>query len=614
MQIQTSLQPCAGRNGIFSETLILSRKLTMRNYLTLLIALVCSAGTIHIIADAAPPNVILIMTDDQGYGDLACHGNPVIQTPCIDQLHAESLRLTNFHVSPYCTPTRAALMTGRYPARTGAYRTSSGRTMLHRDEKTIANIFSDAGYATGMIGKWHLGDNAPHRPQDRGFQEVLWHRCGGVGQASDYYGNDYFDDTYERNGVFEKFSGYCTDIWFNEAKRFVERHQKEPFFLYLATNAPHGPYRVAPEWSEPYRDSVLWGNGANFYGMIANIDHNLGLLRKHLEKLSLAENTILVFMTDNGTSNGIPKGELPAGSFEGFNAHMRGKKSTVYEGGHRVPCFIHWPAGGLQEGKDFNRLTAHLDLLPTLLDLCKIQLPQDHSPDGSSFAGSIYDERAPAHRQHYIAQLHGGAGFSHPEEPWDTSCVCKGPWRLINGTELYDLRTDRSQQKDIAEDHPEVLAELRNLYETFWKSVSPRMKPVAIDVGNPAENPTTLCSQDWYLPVGNPPWNFSTINRRVPVTGPWHIMVHQTGTYRITLRQLPKEADKPLIAEHASLTLFGSTHEADIPTGASHIDFFIDLPAGKTKLETKLWSGANPAGGAYFTEVEFLHPSNENRE
>ena len=266
------------------------------------------------------------MTDDQGYGDLACHGNPVIQTPCIDQLHAESLRLTNFHVSPYCTPTRAALMTGRYPARTAAYRTSSGRTMIHSDEKTIANIFSDAGYATGMIGKWHLGDNAPHRPQDRGFQEVLWHRCGGVGQASDYYGNDYFDDTYERNGVFEKFSGYCTDIWFNEAKRFVERHQKEPFFLYLATNAPHGPYRVAPEWSEPYRDSVLWGNGANFYGMIANIDHNLGLLRKHLEKLNLAENTILVFMTDNGTSNGIPKGELPAGSFEGFNAHMRGKK------------------------------------------------------------------------------------------------------------------------------------------------------------------------------------------------------------------------------------------------------------------------------------------------
>ena len=232
-------------NVTFSEHYLLGNH-TMKNLMYFLIALVCHTTSIQIVADAAHPNVILIMTDDQGYGDIACHGNPIIKTPCIDRLYAESLRLTNFHVSPYCTPTRAALMTGRYPARTGAYRTSSGRTMLHRDEQTIANIFSDAGYATGMIGKWHLGDNAPHRPQDRGFQEVLWHRCGGVGQASDYYRNDYFDDTYERNGVFEKFTGYCTDIWFNEAKHFVERHQKEPFFLYLATNAPHSPYRVDP--------------------------------------------------------------------------------------------------------------------------------------------------------------------------------------------------------------------------------------------------------------------------------------------------------------------------------------------------------------------------------
>jgi len=572
----------------------------------LLLALVCAIGPIQAVAQIAQPNVIVIMTDDQGYGDIACHGNPIIKTPCIDRLHKKSLRLTNFHVSPYCTPTRAALMTGRYPARTGAYRTSSGRTMLHRDEQTMANIFSDAGYATGMIGKWHLGDNAPHRPQDRGFQEVLWHRCGGVGQASDYYGNDYFDDTYERNGVFEKFTGYCTDIWFEEAKKFVERHQKEPFFLYLATNAPHGPYRVNPEWSEPYRDSVLWGSGANFYGMIANIDHNLGLFRKHLEELGLAENTILVFMTDNGTSNGVPKGELPAGSFRGFNAHMRGKKSTVYEGGHRVPCFLHWPAGGMKEGKDFHGLTAHLDLLPTLLDLCEIQLPQDHCPDGTSFAANIRDEKLPAHRHHYIAQLHGGAGFSHPEEPWDTSCVCKGPWRLINGIELYDLRTDHSQQNNIAEDHPEVITELRSLYEAFWKSVSPRMEPVAIDIGNPLDNPTTLCSQDWYLPFGNPPWNFNAINRRVPITGPWHIMVQQNGKYRITLRQLPKEANKPLIAERASLTVAGKTHEANIYDGSSHVHFTVDLPAGKTELITRFLNPNESDGGAYFTDVELL--------
>ena len=231
----------------------------------------------------ARPNVILVMTDDQGYGDLSCHGNPILKTPNLDRLYAESLRFTDFHVSPFCTPTRAALMTGRYPGRTGAYRTSSGRTLMHTDERTIADVFASNGYVTGMVGKWHLGDNAPHRPQDRGFQDVVWHRCGGVGQASDYWGNDYFDDTYERNGKFEKFEGYCTDVWFSESIRFIEENKNKPFFLYLATNAPHGPYRVGPEWSEPYAGKANWGAGPQFYGMIANFDHNLGLLRERLE-------------------------------------------------------------------------------------------------------------------------------------------------------------------------------------------------------------------------------------------------------------------------------------------------------------------------------------------
>lgn len=153
------------------------------------------------------PNVIVVITDDQGYGDLACHGNPVLKTPNLDQLYAESVRFTDFHVSPFCTPTRAALMTGNHPGYTGAYRTSSGRTMMHPDEKTVGHLFAGAGYTTGMVGKWHLGDNAPHRPQDRGFRDVLWHRCGGIGQASDYWGNDYFDDTYERATV-DKQAGH----------------------------------------------------------------------------------------------------------------------------------------------------------------------------------------------------------------------------------------------------------------------------------------------------------------------------------------------------------------------------------------------------------------------
>ena len=304
---------------------------------------------------ASKPNVILIMTDDQGYGDLGCHGNPILKTPNLDQLHSESVRFTDFHVSPFCTPTRAALMTGNHPGVTGAYRTSAGRTMLHPSEKTIANHFVENGYKTGMTGKWHLGDNAPHRPQDRGFQDAVWHRCGGVGQASDHWGNDYFDDTYERvrpgsrEGTFEKFDGYCTDVWFREGMRFITENKNNPFFLYIATNAPHGPYRVDPKWAMPYKRKDV--NNANFFGMIANIDHNLGLLRDHLKDLNLDENTILIFMTDNGTSAGCKFPGLDTQPILGFNAGMRGKKSSIYEGGHRVPFFLHWPAGGLSKGR-----------------------------------------------------------------------------------------------------------------------------------------------------------------------------------------------------------------------------------------------------------------------
>jgi arylsulfatase A-like enzyme len=198
-------------------------------------------------AGAARPNVIFLLTDDQGYGDLGYHGNPILKTPNLDRMHQASVRFTDFHGSPSCTPTRGALLTGRDPGRKGAYRTSAGRTMLHPEQKTLANLFADAGYVTGIFGKWHLGDNAPHRPQDRGFHDVVWHRCGGVGQVSDYWGNDYFDDTYERNGKLEKFEGYLTHVWLAETTRFIEENQDKPFFLYLPLNAPHSPYIVDPK-------------------------------------------------------------------------------------------------------------------------------------------------------------------------------------------------------------------------------------------------------------------------------------------------------------------------------------------------------------------------------
>lgn len=552
------------------------------------------------------PNVIIVMTDDQGYGDLECHGNTIIKTPNLNQLATESIRLTNFHVSPFCTPTRAALMTGRDPARTGAYRTSSGRTMLHTDERTIANVFADAGYVTGMVGKWHLGDNAPHRPQDRGFQDVVWHRCGGVGQASDYWGNDYFDDTYERNGKFEKFEGYCTDVWFREAGRFIEDNQEKPFLLYLATNAPHGPYRVDPKWSKPYKKSANWRNGANFYGMIANIDHNVGKLRRHLEKLGLAENTIFIFMTDNGTSAGGKFKGLTSEPSQGYNAGMRGKKSSIYEGGHRVPFFIHWPAGNLNGGRDVKALAAHYDVLPTVAELCGVRVLESHQPDGISFAPVLKSVEATPKRDSLIVQFYGGAGFSKPAAAWEHTCVIKDRWRLIDGKELYDIETDLAQRQDLASANPKVVEELRALYPPHWESVSPRMTPVSIDIGNPGENPTELCSQDWYMPKGNPPWNFGAIKKLPRVTGPWHVNVRQSGRYRITLRQYPRVAAKPVVAVKAKIEIADKSETQVVEKGSQGVDFELELPSGQTQLVTHLYNEAGKSGGAYFTEVEFL--------
>ena len=563
---------------------------------------------IPIAVAAEKPNVVLVMTDDQGYGDLACHGNPILKTPHLDRLYAESIRFTDFHVSPFCTPSRASLMTGNHAGYTGAFRTSSGRTMMHVDEKTIADLFAGAGYATGMVGKWHLGDNAPHRPQDRGFDDVVWHRCGGVGQASDYWGNDYFDDTYERNGTFEKFDGYCTDVWFREGMRFIEKNRSRPFLLYLATNAPHGPYRVPPEWAKPYLGNRDVPN-PNFYGMIANIDHNMGLLREHLSKLGLADNTILIFMTDNGTAAGAKFKGLDSEPTLGFNAGMRGKKSSVYDGGHRVPFFIHWPSGRLTGGRDVDTLAAHIDVLPTLADLCGIPVSKEYRPDGVSLKPLLNNGAHEWKREHLVEQFLGGAfAKAFPPKAREYSVVMTERWRLVNSDQesLFDIQADPAQRIDLSAKHPEIVTLLRETYDEFWNKIKPRLKPVPIDVGNPAENPTVLCSQDWYMPAGNPPWNFNSIKRLPRVTGPWMLNVKDARRYRITLRQFPKEAEKVVVAKRAKIEIAGRTVEQSVDQGSKGVVFELDLPEGETKLVTYLYDEEGNYGGAYFTEVEAI--------
>ncbi|CAA6691742.1 MULTISPECIES: sulfatase-like hydrolase/transferase [unclassified Lentimonas] len=576
-------------------------------------ALVASAAVTH----AARPNVILVMTDDQGYGDLGCHGNPILKTPEIDKLHDEGIRFTDFHVSPFCTPSRASLMTGHHAGRSGAFRTTGGRSAMHPDEQTVANLFADHGYATGMMGKWHLGDNAPHRPQDRGFQDVVWHRCGGIGQGSDYWGNDYFDDVYERVtpgsriGEFEQFEGYCTDVFFREGMRFIEANQETPFFLYLSLNAPHGPYRVPAEWAQPYKIPEVYN--PNFYGMIANIDYNMGILRRKLDELGLAENTILIFMTDNGTSAGAKFNGLESEAVKGYNAGMRGKKSSIYEGGHRVPFFIYWPKGELQGGSDIDTLTAHIDVLPTLAELCGISVPADYAPDGLSVVPLLNESNEPWSRDHLILQFHGGAYGRNPlDKPFADTVVMTEQWRLTNSKklELHDIVADPSQREDVSADYPEVVERLRALYDPFWESVSPRLvEPARIDIGNLDQNPTELCSQDWYMKSGYPPYSFGQIGKLPRVVAPWRVEVKRPGRYRFTLRQWPDAANKPVIAVSAKVEIAGQTQSGPVVSGCKAIVIEMDLPAGPAELLTYLYDEQGKAGGAYFTDVEWLGAS-----
>ncbi len=293
----------------------------------------------------------------------------------------------------------------------------------------------------------------------------------------------------------------------------------------------------------------------------------------------------------------------------GYNAGMRGKKSSVYDGGHRVPFFMYWPKGGLSGGRDIETLAAHIDVLPTLADLCDIPVSDDYKPDGVSLKPLLIGSDQPWGRDHHVVQYHGGAGAKTlPSKPYEYTVVMTQRWRLVNsdGQGLYEIQADPAQRKNVAEQHPEVVARLRAHYELFWEKVSPRLTAVRIDVGNPAENPTVLCSQDWYMPTGNPPWNFGTIKRLPKVTGPWMLEVKKAGRYRITLRQYPKEANKTVVAVRAKVKIAGQAREQPVKPGSKGVVFEIDLPAGSTELVTYLYDKTGKAGGAYFADVEVL--------
>ena len=556
---------------------------------------------------ARGPNVILVITDDQGYGDVGAHGNKMIQTPSLGELYRQSVRLTNFHVDPTCSPTRSALMSGRYSTRTGVWHTIMGRSLMSTNEVTIAEVLKAKGYRTGMFGKWHLGDNYPCRPQDQGFDETFYNGGGGVTQTPDFFGNDYFDDTYFRNGTPEKAEGYCTDVWFREALKFIEKNKDQPFFVYVPTNAPHGPFLVDEKYSKPYRDQGVPATMAAFYGMITNIDENMGLLMRKLKEWDLEENTALVFMTDNGTAAGVARGRrgkkpAPTG-WRGFNAGMRGQKGSEYDGGHRVPFFVRWPKGGIGGGCDVSQLAAHIDVLPTIAELCGAENPEGVALDGKSLVPLLKGDATewPARTLLVHSQR-----IEYPEK-WRKCAVMTDRWRLVNGKELYDMQTDPGQATNVADQQQGVVERLRGEYENWWQSLSPVFDDfVAIGIGADDENPANLTCHDWHTEGGLVPWNQGHIRSGAMANGWWVVNVVRDGQYEITLRRWPKEMKQSIEATEARLKIGNVDQKQAVGEGATSATFKVALKKGETRMQTWLTTPDGKTRGAYFVEVRYV--------
>jgi arylsulfatase A-like enzyme len=560
---------------------------------------------------AAQPNVIVVLADDQGYGDLSCHGNPVLKTPAQDRLHAESVRFTDFHVAPMCTPTRSQLMTGRNCLFARAMNVSSGRTLLRRDLPTMAEVFRAGGYRTGIFGKWHLGDNYPYRPNDRGFEEAVWFPSSHIGSAPDAWNNDYFNDRYRHNDKLEQYSGYCTDVFFGQAKSWIHQRvtEGERFFAYIPLNAPHGPLFVEPRYTEPYKH--LPPNVAKFFGMIANIDENLGALERTLTDLKVRDTTILVYMSDNGGTAGV--------NF--YNAGMRGAKISLYDGGHRAPCFIRWPAAGMQGGRDVSDLTHVQDLLPTFIELCGLKKPAGAEFDGTSLASLLKGEAKELPERTLIVQF---SRMNAPMPKKDDTTLMSRKWRLVEGKELYDIAADPAQTKNVIDSHPDVVKRMQADYEKWWKTVEPMLASfLPVHIGSEKENPTALSPCDWadsFLDQG------VQIRRGERKNGIWHLHAERAGEYEITLRRWQRgvglamteaaPAHKGEVGEYpagvalpvaqARLKIGAHDQKKAVATKAEEAVFRLTLPSGPTTLQTWLLEkDGTEICGAYYAYVEF---------
>ena len=429
------------------------------------------------------PNVILILTDDQGYGDVGVHGNVVLRTPNMDLLAREGVRIKEFYVTPICATTRASLLTGRYNQRTGVVWPFWGGEVLRHREVTIAEALKGAGYRTAILGKWHLGRYGEYSPRTHGFDEFFGFRDGMI--------DDYFDTALEYNGRPARISHYITDALTEAAIRFVQANRSHPFFLYLAYNAPHIPNQVPQKYEQEYVEQGLSSHLAKVYGMITCLDDGIGRILEALKTLNLDEKTVIFFLSDNGPQMETSRQMQQFRSSEWqrmdamwkgaarYNANLRGEKATVYEGGIRSPFFARWP-GHFPAGQTLDMAAAHIDVLPTILELCGLTRREGPPLDGKSLAPFLKSGKGKTlHEKLFFwsdpppwaggrTPASGDSRMSYPRENW---AVRSGPWKLVRGTELYHLERDPSEQKNLVTHHPEIVQELQEAFDRWADKV-----------------------------------------------------------------------------------------------------------------------------------------------
>jgi arylsulfatase A-like enzyme len=560
---------------------------------------------------ARRPNVLVVLADDLGWADLSCHGHPILRTPHLDRLHSQSTRLTDFHVSPTCSPTRAALLTGLHEFRCGVTHTTEGRHVLRSGLPTLPELMVATGYQTALFGKWHLGDNRPLTPEERGFQHALWHGGGIIGATPDWWGNTYFDPVLRSNGAWKKHRGYSADIFFSEAANWIEVTRTKPFFCLVAPNTPHVPNQVEDAYAAPYRNHGVDPETAKYYGMIANLDENIGRLLARIEACDLTRDTIVIFLSDNGPVQGLRY----------FTGGLKGAKKTVDENGTRAPCFIRWP-GRLGAGRNITALTAHFDLLPTLADLCGFASPSNL--DGRSLAPHLLDgaEGWTDDRLlfHHLGRWPSGSDLAVAGR--QDCAVRSARWRLVDHTALFDLSKDPGQTTDVAAKYPDIVTGLRLRYDSWWASLGTSLSQIqSLCIGHD-QKPETLTCQDWRRSLQFPDEPLMPVAEQARLTafvqrpphgalGGWPVEVRAAGRYEFRLSLRPAEAPvdvRRLNPGTAHLRCGERVTSEVITAGSTEAVFRLDLAAGSTWLEGWL-DGQRPDGkpaGAYYTTVSRL--------